>query len=150
MAQETNLSLFANNVNTSGLLELGSGVTGTLPSARLTGTYDISISGNAATATLATTATNVTNGLGSGQTWQDVKASRAFGTTYTNNTGKPIAVFAGTTGYIGNLLFYVGGVLIGRGYGVTANGEVAVYGIVPNGSTYQITGGGLAYWAELR
>ena len=34
---------------------------GTLPVARLTGTYNISISGNAATATSATNATNATN-----------------------------------------------------------------------------------------
>ena len=30
------------------------------------------------------------NTLGYGQTWQDVTASRAIGTTYTNTTGKPI------------------------------------------------------------
>lgn len=31
-------------------------------------------------------------GIGIGQTWQDVAASRSFGVTYTNTTGKPIVV----------------------------------------------------------
>jgi hypothetical protein len=53
------------------------------------GTWDISISGNAATATLAT---NVANGFGVGQVWQGV--GRGSGTWYQNTTGRPIMVFA--------------------------------------------------------
>lgn len=155
MAQETNLSLFANNVNTSGLLELGSGVTGTLPSARLTGTYDISISGNAATATLATTATDVTNGLGSGQTWQDVSASRASGTTYTNSTGKPILVniIMGTTTNTTNSSLTVGGVVVSRfSQDDNYTQRSTLSAIVPNGATYALTSGGapIVNWVELR
>ena len=70
---ETGLSAFNEpvlNANTNALLLNGrdsayyldaGNLVGTVPSARLSGTYGISISGNAATATTATNATNATN-----------------------------------------------------------------------------------------
>jgi len=98
-------------------------------------------------------------GIGNGQTWQDVTGSRALGTTYTNNTGKPIMVVV--TNYNGGangvfLQITVGGVQIlnnggwpGGGNPMYATGTV----IVPNGVTYSASnsgGGGLNKWVELR
>jgi hypothetical protein len=108
---------------------------------------------SATTATTATTATNVTNGLGvSTQSYQNVTGSRAFGTTYTNSTGKPIWVWYSATdatsggatyAYVGgNLACFSGTDLYPRNFAGF---------IVPNGVTYSITSNSnLAYWLELR
>lgn len=90
--------------------------------------------------------------LGVGQTWQDVKASRVSGTTYTNSTGKPIMVMVGAiranSGY--SMTVVVNGVTI-----VTADNSGVFYGsydlsfIVPSGNTYVVTGS-IRCWAELR
>lgn len=61
MTAAFNLSQLANNLNTSGQLDASDGLFGVIPSANLSGTYAISISGNAATATNATNATNATS-----------------------------------------------------------------------------------------
>lgn len=93
--------------------------------------------------------------LGFGQLWQDVKASRAAGTTYTNTTGKPIAghvssTQAATGGY--TITVTVNGVALAYGFyaGVGAYGYADF--IVPPGATYSVTvsGGSLATWLELR
>ena len=112
------------------------------------GTWNINISGNAAT---ATTATNVTNaGLGVGQTYvtYTVGTQRISDTTYTNNTGKPIFVFvAGSMGAITEVvvdsaqLFYNSGNNIPFYMGF----------VVPNGSTYRVkANAGIGLWNELR
>lgn len=95
------------------------------------------------------------SGLGVGQSWQNVAASRVIGTTYTNTTGKPIAVQAGilsTT--VGTQYLAINGI---NTYGATAavSGVGFSFGIVPPGGTYVITrdGGGtqsLMMWAEMR
>ena len=166
----------ANNVaitggTASGLTSLGVSGTATATSfsgagTGLTGTASsLSIGGNAATATsatsatsatTATTATNATNILGnSSQTYQNVTSSRAFSTTYTNSTGKPIwvwfssdAAVAGVTtrGYVdGNLACYTNMDLYPRAF---------CGFVVPIGSTYSITvdkgGVSLNIWLELR
>jgi len=94
--------------------------------------------------------------IGVGQTWQVVTGSRAIGTTYTNSTGKPIAVAITATC---NTASTVQGLIIN---GVTVYAaSVAVVGtacgislIVPNGATYVTTTNGgtltLVTWAELR
>lgn len=103
---------------------------------------------------LATTADVVTiaNGhdLGVGQTWQDVTASRAAGTIYTNSTGKPIMVII-QDGHATNW-----------GFTITLNGTISYvapgYGnfgstsfIVPDTWTYKInTVNSLGKWLELR
>ena len=94
--------------------------------------------------------------LGVGQTWQDVKASRALGTTYTNNTGKPIMVCicllsAGTAFY---------GINVNGVRAIALQNNVAAYRsnasvLVPAGATYDCTiiGGNTASidtWSELR
>ena len=126
------------------------------------GTWAIAISGNAATATsattatTATTATNVTNAFGQGQSWADVKSTRALSTTYTNSTGKPIMVSIGMTSVnnvYGELTATISGVTLSLGY-YTGNGQSgpASSFVVPDGDTYQIacSNGAIRAWAELR
>jgi len=97
------------------------------------------------------------NGLGVGQSWTDVTASRAIGTTYTNSTGKPIEVIVSGLGNGANGL-----------WGITLNSAVTFFSpstattgywtvicfIVPNGNTYLLTQQGatatMQNWSELR
>jgi hypothetical protein len=92
-----------------------------------------------------------------GQTWQDVTASRALATTYTNSTGKPIMVqYYGTNSNInGCVAFNIGGTQYGLSSGAPALGGVSTGSfIVPPGSTYSITNflttNTLVKWWELR
>lgn len=93
------------------------------------------------------------NSIGtSGQAWTDVTASRAGGTTYTNSTGKPIAVYWFNTNQPSNggSTVYINGTQVGgfNNYGTSGGGMI----IVPNGATYSITysGSSLIKWSELR
>ena len=113
------------------------------------GTWGIDITGNAAT---ATTATNVTNGLGVGQTWQDVLASRAVNTSYQNTTGKPIQLFI--RGSNANTVevstdnstwIVVGDLRAASGVPMTNANP-----IVPATQYYRVNGGSVVAWAELR
>lgn len=104
-------------------------------------------------------------GLGVGQTWTDVTASRAFDTTYTNSTGKPImvSVWGNSTSASGGVLeFLINGVKISE-QGANYNSSIVTHPsttiIIPNGSTYlakSLSGGGLfgslglQKWMELR
>ena len=94
--------------------------------------------------------------LGYGQTWQDLTASRALATTYTNTTGKPIVVNAinNENANSPRIFLTVSGILIMYDYkhAPTARGwRTTVSGIVPNGATYQVdSDNGLSVWAELR
>ena len=101
------------------------------------------------------------NPIGVGQTWQDVTASRAIGTTYTNDTSKPIQVSCAVHGYelVGPgeyVAAKVDSVLVQKDYGhSTGGGYYGTYNfsfIVPVGSTYQIFGNvrDILYWSELR
>ena len=86
--------------------------------------------------------------LGYGQTWQDLTASRATATTYTNTTGKPIFVYmvgvwsAGTVEVNGLALTV----------GTTQNHGQSL--VVPHGVTYRVTGwvgtASAVKWVELR
>lgn len=97
-------------------------------------------------------------GIGEGQTWVDVLASRANATNYTNNTSKPIMVnfgIASTNGF-NKIRATVGGVLVASHDEVTpssTSGGGSVSFIVPVGATYNITCSGTfsrLFWAELR
>ena len=94
-------------------------------------------------------------GIGVGQTWTDVTASRALTTTYTNTTGKPIFVSVYNSGSpnAGYTNLIIGGINLGRNGALaiqsgTMHGTVS--GIVPSGITYSATGTGLVSWMELR
>ena len=93
--------------------------------------------------------------IGVGQTWQDVKASRAYATTYTNSTGKPIQIMvaASNTGATFNITLTISGVVAAYQAGTTAGNTLMVSGIIPNGATYSVTVTTMSaalYWAELR
>lgn len=92
------------------------------------------------------------NSLGSGQTWQNMNASRSEYVNYTNTTGKTICIsFFGystsATGYV-----YIDGLQIFGGLcRSTYFNTLPVTFIVPPNSSYQI--GGFDYygsWFELR
>ena len=85
-------------------------------------------------------------GAGS-QTWQNLTASRALSTTYTNSTGLSIQVlFCG--GGNGTYVATVNSVSLTSVVQVNQTGVQAF--IVPNGQTYQITGATVGNWSELR
>ena len=99
------------------------------------------------------------NGIGIGQSWTNLIASRALGTTYTNSSGSPILVSVSVYGNVGSGGYVwasaiVGGVTvatnsisIGAGY----NHAAPVSFVVPNGATYSVTSANsLSVWAELR
>jgi len=92
--------------------------------------------------------------LGYGQTWQNVAASRALGTTYYNTTGKPIQVNAqpqATTN--GTSTIVVNGVTAASSV-ASANLGTIVTAIVPAGASYVVDNNqgskSLITWAELR
>lgn len=97
--------------------------------------------------------------VGVGQTWQDVTANRSSGTTYTNNTGKPIMVnvFNNAVDAGFSISAIVGGVQIGfAGGGAGGDGRRAgtVSFIVPASTTYTVMfsvyGLSAIRWVELR
>ncbi len=98
-------------------------------------------------------------GFGDGQTWQNMTSSRSTGTTYTNTTGKAIAINiettfigggrVGITATIDGYSFEFANAIFPSGGSLNTTGTT----IVPNGSTYRIsiTGGvGLNKWSEMR
>lgn len=86
--------------------------------------------------------------IGQGQTWQNLAASRVGGTTYTNNTGRPIVVSILPSGD-GIRTLQVNGVTLG--YSDGAGLDTSFMAVVPNGATYLYTAGaGFTIWAELR
>lgn len=92
--------------------------------------------------------------LGVGQTWQNMTASRSGGSTYTNNTGKPIVVIVSIrdANIFSGVLVYVGGVVIIDVDDVGAQGTTPYTFVVPNGSTYSVTvnSNTIRHWSELR
>jgi hypothetical protein len=122
-----------------------------------TGLTSAGTSGNVLTSNGTVWASSTNLAIGVGQSWTDLTSSRAFDTTYTNSTGKPIEVgvtlintaVAGSRAYLVIDGIYITGA--GASFGGTATG---VTGIVPNGKTYSLLldGGPLSieHWAELR
>jgi len=114
-------------------------------------------------ATQTGAAINRAQAFGLGQTWQDVGSSRAIGTTYTNSTGRPIAVsvtgnVASNTAPYVTMRATVGGmgtpIIDSRYIGTNTGNYGHVWFIVPDGTTYRVNGGGaltgFSYWQELR
>lgn len=94
--------------------------------------------------------------LGVGQAWQDVKANRAAGVTYTNSTGKPIFVVITGRNTSAQGRAFVDGAPI-AGFTQVSSGSIlsSVSIIVPDGSTYSVASsigvdGSDALWLELR
>jgi hypothetical protein len=120
-----------------------------------------STSGNILTSNGTTWTSAAPSGVGIGQTWQNLTASRAYGTTYTNSTGKPIAVsVSGQSTSNGSFIHtvYVNGNEISYQTTYAANAGYIhnIFFIVPNSATYSVTGTGgtnttsLSIWSELR
>ncbi|MEQ1111670.1 phage tail protein [Acinetobacter johnsonii] len=84
--------------------------------------------------------------IGVNQTWQNLTASRAAETIYTNTTGKPIQV---AINYNGNSAYFdIGGVEI---YMPDWDAFGFAFFIIPNGTTYRIRNQvGINSWSELR
>ena len=82
-------------------------------------------------------------GLGDGQSWQNVTASRVSGTVYTNTTGRPIQVQASIT--TGAVTATCGGVAV-------ATSAYHASFVVPAGATYSVIFGSPVnpVWSELR
>lgn len=94
--------------------------------------------------------------LGMGQTWQNVTEGRAWGTTYTNTTGRPIAVYIRTVSATGQVVISLtidGVTLIGPEFG-DATGpsrSTSIFAIIPPGAEYSATSSRAVFqWAELR
>ena len=97
------------------------------------------------------------NSIGVGQSYVDVTANRASGTTYTNTTGKPLFVIikSGLVGGSYNMYVNVtvGGVNLGQiAYGGYYDEGMAAtaYFVVPVGQTYSATILNYQKWFELR
>lgn len=92
---------------------------------------------------------NITAALGVSQTWQNMKSVRASGTTYTNNTSRPIQVFV--CGNFDNGSIVLGGITFPV-MDAAAYSFISV--IVPSGSTYRFNlalgSSEIVSWAELR
>lgn len=89
-------------------------------------------------------------GLGYGQTWQDVTASRASATTYYNTTGKPILVSVTAGNATSTLILTIGGLGVSRDTDATASVNMGVSGIVGQGMSYSINASTIVFWAELK
>jgi hypothetical protein len=89
-----------------------------------------------------------------GQTWQDLSASRAINTSYTNSTGRPVMVniFCAFQGQSINLI--VDDVVVA--YGAWSSGNfmwTTLSAVVPPGSVVRTATSGISgyfYWLELR
>ena len=119
----------------------------------------VSVNHSTGAASFSGTATNATNTLGNGQTWQSV--ARANATTYTNSTGKPIVLQISASGpSSGNVAVTIEAsinsgpnVMVLRttgasGYAAVGTGSI----VIPIGATYVLTHTNVAlasYW-ELR
>ena len=131
----------------------------TLVAPDVAGTNTITLPASTGTVALTSDITSEVNNnaIGIGQTWQNMLASRALATNYTNTTGKPIMVFvyctsANATGI--GVTITVDGVIVAKD---VRDGNVrgpSLTTIVPAGSVYRadivFNSGSLANWAELR
>ena len=93
-------------------------------------------------------------GFGSGQAWQDVTASRATGTTYTNSTGRPIQIAVALTMTIGTSAgFVISGVILQGSWSGGGGGCSNLFAVVPAGATYSANSVSVSVilnWSELR
>lgn len=95
--------------------------------------------------------------IGSHQTWQNVTASRAVNTTYTNTSGRPIMVVAGVTSNSAQstATVVIDGVTLGGSSAYVAGApQSSISVIIPAGSTYLVSVSvgtpTLQTWSELR
>ena len=106
---------------------------------------------------VATTAFVKSMAIGIGQTWQNLTGSRAFNTTYTNTTGRPIQVMISITIDVGSggssSAFLIDGAPMCYLQGDVVHQGPSLSAIIPAGSTYRLNAGvnaGISAWSELR
>lgn len=89
--------------------------------------------------------------LGMGQTWQDLTASRALSTTYTNSTGRTIAaIVTSTMTTSGTQIASVNGAVIAQ-QSAAASEVGCITFIIPPGAQYAFgSSAALSTWFELR
>jgi hypothetical protein len=107
-------------------------------------------------ATASTDAVRFDQVIGLGQTWQDVTASRAVGTTYTNTTGRPIFINirADSNNSTVPVLQVDGLDILSVFVDFSSTSGVPLTAIVPPGATYRLFSGvgstSITIWSELR
>lgn len=87
--------------------------------------------------------------LGYGQTWQNLTASRAAGTTYYNTTGRPIEVAIQLGGAGLTCTLSIDGAAVVGGY-ASPSANATLCAVVPSGKSYSVNAGALVIWSELR
>lgn len=87
-------------------------------------------------------------GIGNGQTWQ--YPARSGGVTYTNTTGRTIAVSVNVLGNAPGSWLYVDGVPVSFTWVNGAGSYQQLFGLVPPGSTYYVSSALIQWWLELR
>ena len=119
-------------------------------SQNVTAAANLTVTGNT-TVTGTLTAPQI---FGQSQSWQTVTGSRALATTYTNSTGRPIAVSVLSGGLTAgnNITGVVSGISVAFAQINTAGtSQVTINFIVPIGATYSVTASAaFAAWHELR
>ncbi|SUC46992.1 Uncharacterised protein [Providencia stuartii] len=100
---------------------------------------------------------NAKKSLGESQKWTNVKGSRSSGVSYTNTTGRTIALSVSTAGAIASssVQIFVDDVLcssneVGGGEGTQFTRHTIGYAIIPPGSSYKVVASSIGLWAELR
>ena len=162
----TNKTLRVHDGSTVGGTILATITGGLIPASQLpaatTSTQGAVVLNNTLTSTSTTQASTAAQAkvlndqaFGVGQTWQDVTASRALGTTYTNSTGKPIqvSVVVRDSSVYDGLHFFVNGTAVvvmpdiaGASYGFQ---QLTI--TVPSTQTYKLETANLLHsWVELR
>ena len=160
----TNKTLRVHDGSTVGGTRLATLTGGLVPTTQLpaatTSVQGAVVLNNTLTSTSTTQALTAAQGkvlgdrdFGIGQTVQDVTASRALGTTYTNSTGKPILISVTFVGLnnSGTTTLIVGGVAAARvsnhsQYSQTKN----ICYVIPPSRTYSVVGSPIILWTELR
>ena len=95
-------------------------------------------------------------GIGAGQTWIDVKSSRALSTIYTNSTDKSIIVMVTIHAFAmngTNINIKVNGLQLDSAYqSDTQFKGIMSTAVIPSGSTYEVSANNanISKWAELR
>lgn len=92
----------------------------------------------------------IDEGIGKGQTWQDVSASRSVNTTYTNTTGKTIVVCITQQHNASDPTYEVSGVTVGKNISSATYAHMVTLH-VPHTKTYRAPSlSNILYWTELR
>lgn len=136
------------NVTGCWIIKMGSGVNnpGVIDAAAVSSTY-------AKLVTRVEAMEARSRALGDGQSWQDVIASRALNTNFTNTTGRTIAVLVGAVGgAVSSIGVSVNGVQVSYGgYNSPTSAAPCSFVLIPPGSVYSVTSyTALNKWMELR